>query len=997
MPAMETPRLSKGWRSFFFIVCGVYSLGFLQSFPFLTAIRMLSHSQGPVRHSLSQIYPTNCHRGSQWFPREAHWGGLRKLASSEVRSFSQFLGIPEHGLIGPSSRLYGPSAFTKLRLGGNTSAPRHRRLEAARRGQGPLDPRRSIRKVPKRAIDKASSNPCSGAESQKNAALALRLAALRKVKETEEAKSAFPVALRLPHPELVAGVTYRRLGSPLAQQIGRHEPRQKSGHKEQYEQQRVQQDGPLVSSLCVGTSLIGGNMMQGDEEAFKMLCTAYEDYGINFYDVGELDPLPHAPQHCGSGHRGVLRRFFRKYRGLGGGRSGTSISASPDKAAASSATAATFPATAVAAEGHLRAEAQQLCVSVRLLSGSLGAFDYERLALERKRKEAVGCAAAHEAAEAGASASEIAAAAAAAVKAASLTVGRETEGSIRWARPMGWWAREPYGTQQLTARDLEAAVDNMLNRLGIDCIDILQLSDPNRYVPRQELGEDTYCWGLERPDAVPIEEQLEMLSGLMQKGKVRYIGVSNETAFGIFKWVQAAEEMSLPRIVSSQHLYNIMHRNELETSGIPEIASRLGVPVLAYGALAGGILTGKYLDPERFHSKGPDVRQGQDELESGIGTYRYRQPEDFGYLSYGPSTGRANLWPSTYHTHRSVWAQWLMGELVKAGREYGLTAAQLALCWVYSRPFVASTIIVPRTLGQLRESVRTQNYAMHNSLSQHLHELYMHYSAPTMGGPQLLSHLPDPECKAQPPLSQSDFMKWGKQPIWSGGTYWDNWPQPVLAEKLEYYDRLDLAREVKAAAGALDDPSDEGVINVRLWRERLDEGLPGEYFAVKEQKLFGWDQHTVDGGMLREMTASEKQEQHHFDWHLCWKGGKVQRVPTTDSMKAFYGNWKATSEVIHDNFKAFKDLTLHREQLGDLVPELWNRWDYDLIAKRCYEKHGIDIYEPKLWDNLELGETSNTRAHHERLAHTRAFWYFEHGGYPNKPLSQQTGSDTYPK
>lgn len=127
------------------------------------------------------------------------------MASSEVRSFSQFLGIPEHGLIGPSSRLYGPSAFTKLRLGGNTSAPRHRRLEAARRGQGPLDPRRSIRKVPKRAIDKASSNPCSGAESQKNAALALRLAALRKVKETEEAKSAFPVALRLPHPELVAG------------------------------------------------------------------------------------------------------------------------------------------------------------------------------------------------------------------------------------------------------------------------------------------------------------------------------------------------------------------------------------------------------------------------------------------------------------------------------------------------------------------------------------------------------------------------------------------------------------------------------------------------------------------------------------------------------------------------------------------------------------------------------------------------------------------------
>lgn len=58
----------------------------------------------------------------------------------------------------------------------------------------------------------------------------------------------------------------------------------------------------------------------------------------------------------------------------------------------------------------------------------------------------------------------------------------------------------------------------------------------------------------------------------------------------------------------------------------------------------------------------------------------------------------------------------------------------------------------------------------------------------------------------------------------------------------------------------------------------LGHDVIGEYFAVKEQKLFGWDQHTVDGDMLREMTPSEKQEQHHFDWHLCWKGGKVHKT-----------------------------------------------------------------------------------------------------------------------
>lgn len=74
-----------------------------------------------------------------------------------------------------------------------------------------------------------------------------------------------------------------------------------------------------------------------------------------------------------------------------------------------------------------------------------------------------------------------------------------------------------------------------------------------------------------------------------------------------------------------------------------------------------------------------------------------------------------------------------------------------------------------------RESIRTQNYSVPASLERRLHDLYLHYAAPTMGGPQLLSKLPDDRGRMQPPMSQSDFMKWGKQPIWSGGTYWDNW------------------------------------------------------------------------------------------------------------------------------------------------------------------------------------------------------------------------------
>ncbi|CDJ47805.1 hypothetical protein EBH_0017810 [Eimeria brunetti] len=275
--------------------------------------------------------------------------------------------------------------------------------------------------------------------------------------------------------------------------------------------------------------MIGGNVMQDDEAAFKMLCTAYEEYGINFYDVGELDPLPHAPQHHGSGHRGVLRRFFRKYRSVGSSRAPAAAAAAAGAPAADAADTAAAPAAA-AAEGALRAEAQQLFISVRVLSGALGPFDYERLALERRRREAAAAAAMHAAAAAGKDPAAVAAAAAAAAQEASLSVRTHSDGYARWAPPMGW-------------KELEAAVDGMLQRLEIDCIDLLQLSDPHRYVPRQELGEDTYCWG------------------------VRYIGVSNETAYGIYKWVQAAEEMNLPRIIAAQQLYNIMHRNELETSG----------------------------------------------------------------------------------------------------------------------------------------------------------------------------------------------------------------------------------------------------------------------------------------------------------------------------------------------------------------------------------------------------------------------------------------------
>lgn len=107
-------------------------------------------------------------------------------------------------------------------------------------------------------------------------------------------------------------------------------------------------------------------------------------------------------------------------------------------------------AAAAAEEGSLRTQAQLLCVSVRLMSGSLGAFDYERHALERRRREAAAAAAARDAAAAGADAAGITAAAAAAAKAAAAALQGDLENNIRWARAPGWWARRPHGGSRLT-------------------------------------------------------------------------------------------------------------------------------------------------------------------------------------------------------------------------------------------------------------------------------------------------------------------------------------------------------------------------------------------------------------------------------------------------------------------------------------------------------------------------------------------------------------------
>lgn len=208
-------------------------------------------------------------------------------------------------------------------------------------------------------------------------------------------------------------------------------------------------------------------------------------------------------------------------------------------------------------------------------------------------------------------------------------------------------------SSRVTAKEIELSVDFSLQRLGTDYIDLLQIHWPDRYVPL--FGAGPYNMSLER-DAVSFEEQLTAMDNLIKKGKVRYFGVSNETPYGVMKFSALAEKLGLPKLVSIQNSYSLITRSDYE-AGLIEVCSprNENVGLLAYSPLAGGILTGKYSDPK---------------VSSG---------------------SRLNLFPGYMQRFKQSLCVAAVDEYSRIAAKHGMTPAELALAWCYSRPHVAST------------------------------------------------------------------------------------------------------------------------------------------------------------------------------------------------------------------------------------------------------------------------------------------------------------------
>lgn len=243
------------------------------------------------------------------------------------------------------------------------------------------------------------------------------------------------------------------------------------------------------------------------------------------------------------------------------------------------------------------------------------------------------------------------------------------------------------GGPRLTTDQVIAACEASLKRLHTDVIDLYQVHWPER--PTNYFGTLNYT----HQDRIgaPIEETLRALDQLVRDGKVRHVGVSNETPWGVAEYLRLAREAGLPRIASIQNPYSLLNRSfEI---GLAEFAHREQVGLLAYSPLAFGMLSGKYLGDT------------------------------------WPDDARLTLFKrfSRYSGEQGIAAT---RAYVALAREHGLDPVHLALAFVNQQPFVTSNIIGATTEAQLAANLASVSVTLTDELMKGIEAIHQRYTIP---------------------------------------------------------------------------------------------------------------------------------------------------------------------------------------------------------------------------------------------------------------------------
>jgi aryl-alcohol dehydrogenase-like predicted oxidoreductase len=251
---------------------------------------------------------------------------------------------------------------------------------------------------------------------------------------------------------------------------------------------------------------------------------------------------------------------------------------------------------------------------------------------------------------------------------------------------MSWLRKDAQRTRQSASQIMEA-VDASLARLKTDYVDLYQLHWPDRPMRIFEGLDYLHLEG----ESHPIHDILAVLGNLVEAGKVRFVGLSNETPWGVMSFLKASEQHGLPRIASIQNAYNLVNRS-YET-GLSEITYREQVSLLGYSPLGQGYLTGKY----EGGALPPNSRKT---LFDRLGRYQ---------KANGPKA------ISTY---------------VALARRHGLDPAQMAIAFASSRPFVTSTIIGATTLGQLKTDIAALDLTLEDHVLADIEQIHLDYPNP---------------------------------------------------------------------------------------------------------------------------------------------------------------------------------------------------------------------------------------------------------------------------
>ncbi|TNC99815.1 MAG: aldo/keto reductase [Gallionellaceae bacterium] len=249
------------------------------------------------------------------------------------------------------------------------------------------------------------------------------------------------------------------------------------------------------------------------------------------------------------------------------------------------------------------------------------------------------------------------------------------------SRGFGWIRNGP----RVNREHIHAAIDASLRRLQTDHVDLYQIHWPDRYVPM--FGSTSYDATQER-ESTPIAEQLSALAELVKAGKVRHIGLSNETPWGVSEFVRIAGQLGLSKIVSIQNAYHLMNRTF--ESGLAEVCHQTNVGLLAYSPLAFGWLTGKYI-------ANPNAR------------------------------GRITLFPGFGQRYNKINVPAATKEYMRIAQEAELTPATLALAFARTRWFSSSVILGATSLAQLKENLASAEVTLSEEIMdsiENIHRLY---------------------------------------------------------------------------------------------------------------------------------------------------------------------------------------------------------------------------------------------------------------------------------